>query len=1682
MAFLEDLAQAGISAINEQYAPGNLTPTSLDTIDPNDPDRVINFGKLGDFAKKIDNTAQRTYVENGFIRNVRPRAMEILMQEPDLTVIVKKRAFASLVDNYRLDKMDSGDKLFYRATKNLFQNKCRAISVYEKLSKIEKIVKNKGVLDDYMVPLITDGIEALEAFSGKQIVDANTKATFITLRKLQNLSDPATTTTWNVISNSPFYSDLGEGTGTFDLTMVASIDTTVSTEFGQGSASLNIEDPYNLMYVNRDDIEKAISDASSFFNSQNFSRVSERQLRDIIDQDKQRLNSIRFSRGAPGIRFSLNEASIINQKIRAFIDEVGREILFTYDPGILGIGATADIDASAFMGIGGLNVEETDIFKTIIVNMLQVINQAEDINQNILRNNTTSDIRYVREKMILNYSGKSIIQPMDVINVFISTKTSPDNKIVGFDQSSATASTFFNKINNLTENMVNTFNSAATFFGGRANSSVDDEKKSIVGSDFPTWLWVLLRNDFTRQAAGTQVFQGVVTGVSSNYSASSGKYTLSVQAKDNAYYFNLGQVNLKPSLAVGTNELYNPITPFELDFDPSNGLLTGENLTPNFLEENNKLALSGAIKFKSGRYRGFPAYPNMYLSKDGERVSAQAPFDFRYVLNDPDGFVYRWKSGIGSYTYSDEANNAKVLNSDRSPLLTKDPFAGQDVMNVLSLLVTGQPYNYNNFVKAGLNIGNLTRDDILGESGSTSYFRGLSSDLNRNNAVWGNFIPFKEQVLNEKALAFTLMGQYDVSKLNSEINKLLDERAAFFDSIITSPQGSQFAKNPNPYNVDIQGDGSTPSGPLSPDIAAAVLNIRQIDVKVDQLINDSFNKVKNSNLSDGSFRIFGDDALFDSSASNLGGDITGQEQREALKNLRSKINYLTQRRLWKVKSNDDQNLFIVDDQYDKNYDIQNFESSFSKDAMSLLNSEYTDPFDKIITVARPLGLEVFADSQGHIRARPPAYNKVPSSVFRDLVKESQRTGKRIFPRALERLFINNADGLVDKLETTEDQIRLRVIAIGYTDDLEIEDFLTKGDSGMNSGGTYTFKFISDGETGQIGSTDFRNVVEQAFPEIREGLEFKPLVSNDIQTRDPNATATISRLTNRVNNQTRLTGLFTIKNKFTALKNPIAYQDIDSFNTSPAGIENTSSSSSVTKSYQTVRNRLQRRKGTKEPELNQLFPNRSIGTRQTEYLKVLNDLSRLLSERQGLVKTLSNSLKNLNEALAINGDPKTKRKSLLTTEELPEVIAHMIEDESFDDFGQGSGGRYIIKDNQILSLSIDETPPEFTSVQVRGLFNEFIPNIAANGLELRDGGNGINTAYAVDYDMWRMYGFKQSQPVVINALSNPQTQLAPFAVYLLNRARRNIFKGSVIITGNEFMQAGEVIYIESKDLLFYVEEVRHSFSYSGNYTTTLKLTYGHNPGEYIPTHLDIIGKTLYSKSYSANLLRHVRSDPANGDRDITVLVIDNNSNPDNVSKDTMSAISGSSLSQLINGSYGEQNRKNLVKVIMTLAGGFSPNSNKIPKIQLRIYYNSNAGIDPSSNLFAVAGEVKAWMANPQKSIGKGDQLITAEELPPTFNVGQSQIEVLAVDRSDPQSPSSGAWSIARSLVKNGSINSGGIGNDCVLDEELKLFNNIIDIWVTYEDIESQLSTSATNNPITSQQAYDNARNLSSTLKA
>ena len=113
------------------------------------------------------------------------------------------------------------------------------------------------------------------------------------------------------------------------------------------------------------------------------------------------------------------------------------------------------------------------------------------------------------------------------------------------------------------------------------------------------------------------------------------------------------------------------------------------------------------------------------------------------------------------------------------------------------------------------------------------------------------------------------------------------------------------------------------------------------------------------------------------------------------------------------------------------------------------------------------------------------------------------------------------------------------------------------------------------------------------------------------------------------------------------------------------------------------------------------------------------------------------------------------------------------------------------------------------------------------------------AGAVDFDLWRQYGYK-SQNQQVPFLNDAEGQCKPYSI-LLQLQRTKINKANIEVVGNEFYQPGDIVYVRSRNMLFYVESVQHSFTVGSKFSTQLDLGFGHPAGVYLPSPLDVVGQ-------------------------------------------------------------------------------------------------------------------------------------------------------------------------------------------------------------------------------------------------
>jgi hypothetical protein len=1690
MSFLGDLADQ----ISSQFNFGENTTTTLDTFANEEQTEVIKYGALGDFASKFDQSAERKYVEEGYLRrdpyNTDPKQFEILWQEPSATVLLKKRMFSSIAENYRPDFMDADEKLYYKAINILFKNKCNQISALEKLSKIQQVTAAVGNVTDQLIPLIITlgdiakgtvfdsgsggifggGNNLFGALGGNtnpfNTPDGNSFIkTTDRLKVLYGFNQTNPTTTWITDTTNLLQSTFGGGTGVIELTNFININTSTSVDLkSPGTFNISIADPYEAMLITDYDIEVALSDATNLFYNKKIFQFGVTSANEVITRQQNQLNAIRSARNASPITFKIDRDTLLGKRVRAIIDRQGVEIQFKYDPlDSLSLGGNNGVEVNddflrdgAIAGYDGLDTgpgytgfpwtsnarskshgnSELQAFQIIIATIFQQLTLLANSAGNFTANNKSYN--YARKKLRFNFSGKLIVQPMDVIHIYMNSKSQFDNKILaGLTQMFSG----FGILQNINNTITSITNASDILFNPSANISVMAEKAMFVGPDFPSSLWAMVRKQFVGEHEGTHVFAGVVESAVDNWSA--GRFVVDVSGKDNTIYFDQGKVNFKPGVDAFNGLIFDPLTPFQSNYDVITLNNSPPNSIPQLLEENmyllSQTGSGSMVKYKLGALAGEKATQGNYIQDQ-----SIDPFTglLTRVFYAPDGLVYKWKQGIGIFTQFGSSNQINDPNLVGNPNIYAEPFAGLDVMNVLSLLITGVPYNFATYYKATSNLYGFSGDPQSRQASSHSFIQSLKNDLSKNNSLWGNFIPFKNLVMNESAIAQAMQAQLTVANANADLDSKL-KKLADLQNVATAI-GAVNALSSKISNTD------------DPTQARQVTEVQS---QINNLVNDINSSISTIQKNTKYFYSQVDNsAAYDSNhfinGKNNPSDSSNRKQ------LRKQTNYLTRRMSYDVRANKDKNLFIVDDYYDIDYDIAAFNKSLA-DGVKMYSNEFTSVREKILNVADLLNLEVFCDTQGHIRVRPPQYNRMPSSVFHRMIYLKQALGVQIFPQFLNSLFTDQLTTLRTRIEIIEDQIRLdcailnKYSSIDLSGDQEAQKFLTSAN--ITGGMSSTFSFISD-SSGRI--TDIPNLIDQANQEASGnalGLDlasFKKISAAGTSTKQLFANSErYSVLFNALQSQNQnQDGINVSLTAGTTIFQSTVVQDlIDRINTK-------SGQHIVSKDYLTP------------AQANQPI---EIDTGETiDLFKVTNELATYMQEWQFAVKLFYHTIKNSAESRSLD-DGTTTSNSLLNpglfgNSYIPEVYEHMIEDESYDDYGPGSGKRYVIKRSQIRNISISENPPPWTSVEVQGTLEFFKENEGPPGLDsFPGGGNALVTAIAVDYDMWRNYGFKSPAVVKVPFLSDPASQCGPYASMILTRNRSNILRGSVTISGNEYMQPGEVVFIEDRNLLFYVNSVRHSMTQGSGFTTTLELTYGHSIGEYIPTYMDTIGKLIYkNREVVATIIQ--RQDSSAPEQNIGVVQLD----PKNKGAPiTFTGNKGDFVS-----SFSESNTTVINNILyntayLIRANGTKGNNIKT-KVELRVYHDSKTGVD--SQLLKQANGVMQMLTG----VSQGPVNFFGQNQPvQNFTLDKKWVEIVKVnidDEEDRRSPSQKAIDAARNQMAGASTNTGSIsssnpvGNDDGTNTNTispdnrslrkVLFSYIIDCWITFTQVSDEEANS------------------------
>src|SRR6202041_3137868 len=112
--------------------------------------------------------------------------------------------------------------------------------------------------------------------------------------------------------------------------------------------------------------------------------------------------------------------------------------------------------------------------------------------------------------------------------------------------------------------------------------------------------------------------------------------------------------------------------------------------------------------------------------------------------------------------------------------------------------------NFSTYFKATQNFGGPGNDPQSLQSAAFSFVNSLRNDLKRNNALWGNFIPFKNLVVGEQTFSKIMSGQIQATQSNDDINAKLKQLADLNNQITLAGAANVLANNSSTNNPNFK--------------------------------------------------------------------------------------------------------------------------------------------------------------------------------------------------------------------------------------------------------------------------------------------------------------------------------------------------------------------------------------------------------------------------------------------------------------------------------------------------------------------------------------------------------------------------------------------------------------------------------------------------------------------------------------------------------------------------------------------------------------------------------------------------------------------------------------------------------------------------------------------------------------
>ncbi len=251
----------------------------------------VGAGVQGSLGKSITTGASVTSVPTttDAFAELYPRQYNIASMTPCANVIVKKRMFTILSYENDVRFLDSNERAFLRTSKNLFQLKAFQIATYEALAKFEQTLKQDKTM---YVPSILSVLQNANAFGAITNDEANTFQSILLQIAQRDLAGEDTIyTRWFVNQFDNDLANIGRGVGVIEFGNFTRIDASNRLE-GEGSTTVEFDDPYHIMMISNDDIEAAIRGALfDSFTSTLLPALAVDDLRSLADNLQSQINT-----------------------------------------------------------------------------------------------------------------------------------------------------------------------------------------------------------------------------------------------------------------------------------------------------------------------------------------------------------------------------------------------------------------------------------------------------------------------------------------------------------------------------------------------------------------------------------------------------------------------------------------------------------------------------------------------------------------------------------------------------------------------------------------------------------------------------------------------------------------------------------------------------------------------------------------------------------------------------------------------------------------------------------------------------------------------------------------------------------------------------------------------------------------------------------------------------------------------------------------------------------------------------------------------------------------------------------------------------------------------------------------------------------------------------------------------